>query len=226
VIANGHNDLFGIAFSGGLWDIHIHNEELDQEFDPSTTLIHVHDLHLQNRPAGAQWDFLGPTPPAGQPMWFTSQTETDLANKLLLGLETAEVPNGVFVGDQITVSMLALRGPGHFSWYRTSTGDPVTGTPTVSLSSFAGPSSFVTDVGNHVDFSSAFSQPGFYEIDIQVSGNLVGGGTSESDVVTYNFLVSAVPEPGTLSLMAVAGGTGGLVWFRRFRRQTAAAPSA
>jgi surface-anchored protein len=204
-----HTDV-GVNYEDGAWDLHVHAEALDLEFEPGEAVLGV-DIAgaLKTVPANPQFSFLGS---AGSPVWILPQAHDE--NLLFLGLGTEEMASGLFTGDQVTLSLKAVNGPGTFSVYETS----AFGVPTVFMNSGDGTAagdSIALTAGGHRHVNWAFTAPGVYQVAFEGSGTLADGNvfTSSGDV-TYTFAVTAVPEPGAASLLAL----GGLALTARARR--------
>lgn len=192
-----HADV-GVNYEDGAWDLHVHHHDLG-EFEPSHAILGVDILAASNTvPSGAQWSFLGNP---GSPVWILPQTENH--DLLFLGLGTEELASGIFVGNQVTLSLKAVSGPGNFSIYQTD----MFGAPTVFMNSGDGitaSDAVALTAGGHSHVNWAFGAPGAYQIAFEASGTLAAGNvfTSSGDV-TYAFEVAAVPEPGSLVLLAL-----------------------
>jgi len=204
-----HADL-GLNYEDGAWDLHVHHHALG-EFEPGEAILGV-DIAAALRavPAGTPWSFLGA---AGSPVWILPQTHDD--NLLFLGLGTEELAAGLFAGDQVTLALKAVNGPGSFALYRTD----AFGTPTVFMNSgdgIAAEDAVTLPAGSHSHVNWAFSAPGAYHIDFEGAGTLAEGNVfTSSGPVTYTFQVAAVPEPATLALAAL--GALSLIWQTRRR---------
>ena len=201
-LASGHTDV-GIAFESGAFDLHIgqHEGSPPMEYEPGEAVLAVDITRAQSTvPSGASWSFLGA---AGSSVWILPQVENPAL--IFLGLGTEELDAGLFVNDQVTLSLSAVRAPGAFSMYEVG----VFGTPTVFMNSGDGVSEadgILLSTGSHRHVNWAFSTPGVYEVDFQASGVLVDGNQPIlSGPVTYTFSVGVVPEPGSFSLILLAG---------------------
>jgi surface-anchored protein len=240
LLTTEHVDL-GFDYVGGQWEgsseIGTSNpNDSAIDYAPDKTLHYVHPGARANRPAGAQWDFIGV--PAGQPIYILPQAQDP--GLMFLGIATEETPSGTFAAYSetdprvssapipwVTTRVTAVRGPGQFAVWQSGT----FGTPIVWVSSAdgLGPTDKLLNLeGGHVHYNWAFTAPGFYEIDLQASAVLSATGqVSQSPVHTFYFVVddnlkvtSVTPtETGflarlnrpidlsTLNLYDAAGGT-------------------
>jgi surface-anchored protein len=218
-LREGHTDV-GIVYEDNAWNLHIgqHEAAPPMEYSPGEAILGV-DLVAARQavPASAQFSFLG-TP--GSPVWILPEVENP--SLLFLGFGTEELSSGLFVDDQVTLSLRAVRGAGQFSVY---TVDPF-GNPDVLMNSSDGltsADSIVLPVGGHEHVNWAFSEPGIYQVDLEASGTLLDGNVlTSSGLVTYTFAVTAVPEPGGFAFIALGGL--GLLW-RSSRRCRTCTPN-
>lgn len=187
VLTSGHTDV-GVNFEDGAWDLHVHAEELDLEYEPDAVLLQVGSGALTKVPTNAAFHFLGD---AGAPIWMLPAVENH--DLLFLGLGTEEMASGIFANNTLTLTLKSVSGPGHFALYQL---DPL-GYPVVAMNSRDGIDS--TDArpltaGSHTHVNWAFSSPGQYRIGLQASGVLSATGqTNISDVVEYLFDVRHAP---------------------------------
>jgi surface-anchored protein len=191
-----HTDV-GIAYEGGEWDPHAHDEDNDIEFELGGFVLFGTPAAQTQRPAGAQWDFLGTA--AGSNIWVLPQSQN--AGVLYLGIAAEEVPSGTFAAYEPTdprvagqganpylqTKLVSVEGPGEFALYQVSQ----TGTPVVWMASGDGltdtDSAFVIE-GGHQHYNWAFTERGVYKITLQMSGFLDtnGNGTYEPGVDTFS----------------------------------------
>lgn len=243
IISTGHIDVLQVTYDvGSGFSFQIYNDSTAITYDPVTagsgkTFIHgtgavfqLSDPHLANRPLNAVWNFIGNGP--NDPFRVTPQNG-DVGTRLELGFNTDSptggIDPGIFVNNEITITLVNKTGPGEFSMYTTSAAafnDPVSGTPNVAISTFTNQTSFVVGTGSHGDLNWAFTQPGTYDLDFRVSGVLVSSNTTTSSQIhTYRFIVDtfAVPEPGTwvMIILGITGALTGFIFFRRYQLSVA-----
>jgi surface-anchored protein len=208
-IYNGHVDL-GVAYDelASEWDLHVHDEENDIEYSPATdALVFIsYDGHI-TVPAGSQWSFLGAT---GSSTWVLPNTENP--NLPFLGIGSEEIDSGVFTGDQFSLYLKAVSGPGFFSLYDLDEfGDPI-----LLMNSGDGitlADALTVGTGSHSHFNWAFSAAGDYTLTFEAVGDSILNGLTSSGNVDYLFTVQAVPEPSTFALAGL--GLAALVILRR-----------
>ncbi|HVR35171.1 MAG TPA: choice-of-anchor M domain-containing protein [Methylomirabilota bacterium] len=207
-----HVDV-GIAYEQGAWDLHLHKENPppNEEFEPGDAILVVGSAAETSVPASPSFSFLGTT---GDPVWILPQNQNP--SLLFLGIGAEEIDPSTFVGN-ITLTLDAVSGPGHFALYQTDS----FGTPTVFMNSRDGISSgdnVSITPGNHAHFNWAFSEPGTYNVAFEASGILNDGFSTftSSGPVTYTYEV--VPEPGTYALLGLGAGMLFFTLKRRARR--------
>ncbi len=200
-----HVDI-GVAYdpNANEWELHVHDESNDVEYFPATDARLFIGLGANTTvPAGAQWSFLGAS---GSETWILPNTPT--AGLMLLGFGAEEIEAGTFVGDQFTLSLKAVSGPGSFAVFDLDSFN----NPVVRMNSADGFSSaddFVLPAGAHSDVNFAFSAPGNYTITFEAFGTSTLNGATSSGNVDFLFQVEAVPEPGTAALAGVSA----LAWW-------------
>jgi hypothetical protein len=201
ILTTEHVDI-GVGYEGGDWDLHLHDEDNQVELEADDTLVYVGSEAKTTQPGSSTWSFLGAG--AGNDVWILPQTQNN--NLVFLGVAGEEIEAGVFDGNVVNLFLSAVRpgsGTGHFSIYSVDS----FGAPTVRMASSDGITSadvLPVPVGGHAHYNFAFTGTGIWEVDLFAQGS-IGGNLVTSDVQTYYFGVEAVPEPATMSVLAVAG---------------------
>ena len=215
ILSNEHADI-GIAYEDGAWDLHVHDETNDIEYEPGDAILQVGAAAETTISSNPLFSFLGT---AGNSSWILPAVENP--DLLFLGLGAEEIESGVFVNDTLNIHLHGVSGPGTFAAF---TFDSITGSPLVAMNSGDGLTAndiFVLPTGGHTHVNWAFSAPGTYTVSFEASGTLVDGNAFvTSGPVGYTFQV--VPEPSTWALLGVSFA-GFILWQRR-RRHTAAQP--
>jgi len=184
VITVGHTDI-GIAYEDG-WDLHVHDEENDAEYEPDAALLYVGPQAETIRLPGAAFDFIGVG--AGEAFWQLPHSPPH-PELLLLGFGAEEIAGGVFQDGLVRLQLKAVNGPGHFSvWRSTDLG------PEVFMATSDGITAadlFTGLTGGHEDMNFGFTARGRYEVTFQAWGFLDDGDqiADFSADVTYFFSV-------------------------------------
>jgi surface-anchored protein len=188
----GDTDI-GVAFEGGEFDLHIHDEGNDVEYEPSDAVLYV---GMQGRTLRnglwdtSLYDFLG----AASGSAFYLLPEAGNANLLFLGLGGEELAEGDFVGDTVKLQLASVSGPGHFSMWS----DVSPGSVEVAMASSNGVSatdSIDVEAGGHNHYNFTFTAMGRYEVTFVASGILSATGEEIiSALVTYYFQVGNKTE--------------------------------
>jgi surface-anchored protein len=200
-----HADI-AFNYADGAWSAAAHDHDHDLLHPADRALLAARPSARMTRPPGSEWDFLGIG--AGQDVWVLPQTQDP--SLLFLGANSIGTAPGViapyletdprigFTAPWIRVTLRAVRGPGHFSvWDTTSFGEQ-----RVWMSSFAGGvtggDAYYMLPGSHAHYNWGFSARGYYEIDLEASAYLGPDQTlpTSSGVVTYYF---AAERPGCFS---------------------------
>jgi surface-anchored protein len=209
VLQNEHVDI-GIAYEDGAWDLHIHDEDNDVEYEPGDAILQVNAGAETTVSSNPLFNFLGT---AGSATWILPAVEDP--SLLFLGFGAEEIESGLFVGDTLNMYLRGVSGPGEFALFDF---DGLTGDPRVFMNSrdgFTAADLFVAPAGGHTHLNWAFSAPGTYTVSFEASGILADGNVfTSSGPVDYTFHV--VPEPDTWALLGL--GALGLVFCKARRR--------
>lgn len=205
VLTTPHTDI-GLGFEAGAWDLHVHNEDADEEYEPDGVLLAVVPQALTPRTggfAGAAFDFIGT--PVGGSFYLLPQTQNP--ELLYLGVGADEIAAGDFQGDAVTLRLLSVNGPGQFSvWENGPMG------PTVLMATSDGitaADAIAAAAGSEAHYNFGFSARGRYEVTFEASGTLTDGTPSSSGPVTYYFSVDNLGQVqfSTASPTVAEGGT-------------------
>jgi surface-anchored protein len=201
VLRTEHADL-GVAFADGAFDLHVHDETNDAEYEPGAALLLVRYAAHEAIPPGSEYDFLRP---GGEThLWRLPRVANP--NLLFLGIGSEEIAPGTLDHDEYTLALTSVSGPagGHFTIYDVDG----FGVPEVICNSgdgLTGADSRIFAAGTHGDFNFTFSRPGDYEITFTVTA-LVGGVT-KTGTATYRFHVQSEAESQGAAVVAqVADG--------------------
>ena len=208
--SSGHGDI-GLG-EGSKLELHLHLHEgavvngsvltEDTEYEPDEVAIRVPYSTLFSRPADSAWNLIGNN--AGENTWAfpASRSDAESQNAPYLGIGAEEVQLGAFADDTITLTLVDVTGPGFFSLYSLSLGEP-----TFYMSSYDGitaADSIHLDLtaGKHADYNFGFSEAGPYQITFEASAVDASTGQTVTDTGTFTFHV--IPEPTTFALLAFA----------------------
>ena len=199
VLTSGHADI-GVNFTGGTWDLHIHQHEPDTEYEPDEALLYVGIDAQTIRNSDASYDFLGV--PAGSTVYILPDIEN--TNLLFLGIGGEELGQGLLSGDVATLRLASVSGPGEFSVWQSGL-TPTT--PNLKMATSNGIDAsdvFEVAAGSHSHANFAFTQMGLYEVTFVAFGEDSSGNAINSGTVTYHFQVGNQPvvltsDNGTLT---------------------------
>ena len=183
VLSEGHVDGPGFAYEDDAWNIHVHDEEADVEYEPGCVVLAAPAATEGTVPADPAFSFLGT---AGDPIWVLPQGHVE--GLLHLGYATEEIESGAFEGDSVDWSLVDVDGPGEFVVYAVDG----FGVPTVVFDSSAAlPQTVSIPTGAHVHVNWAFTAPGTYHVDYSVAGTPTGGSPVPSGAVEFTYEVGA-----------------------------------
>ncbi len=201
-LKTGHADI-GVNFEDDAWDLHIHDEETDTEYEPDEAMFYVGRDAMLTRTgdaANAAYDFLGA--PVGSTLFVLPQVENP--NLLFLGIGGEELADGLLEGDKATLRLASVSGPGQFSIWQSGL-TPTTPKLVMATSDGIDASDMLDIVaGSHAHMNFAFTKQGFYEVTFVASGVDADGNVTDSGQVTYYFFLTDGLVP--FSLPRVVGG--------------------
>jgi len=182
-LSSGHVDL-APRFAEGRWSFMVH----DDREDPSVwrrledVVFVVPEAAAVPVPDDDRYDFLGVEP--GTPVYVLSQTERP--GVIWLGWNTQDPGVLSSIDRGVTMALLGVEGPGDLTVYlQAGLMEP----PDILWRSVdPGPRSFFVELNTHAHANWLFSHPGLYLVSVEVTAELVGGGTV-SDIGTLRFAV-------------------------------------
>lgn len=215
-IVSGHADI-GVAYENNAWDLHVHDETNDIEYEPGAAVFR---LDIQTHiavPGNPAYSFLGNP---GASAWVLPQTQQ--ADMVFLGLGTEELDPADWNGT-IQLTLKGVSGPGSLAVWD----NDAFGNPTVLLNSANGIDASETitlQPGGHRHLNWGFTAPGQYSITFEASGNHALDGITSSGDVSYQF--SVVPEPGPVALSLVGLAVGAMAFYRKRSATAKSNPAA
>jgi surface-anchored protein len=173
---------------------------LNEELAPSEAYVRVSDATIVF--PGAV-DFLGTA--SGDPIWVLPQGNTP--GVPFFGFATAELNPMQFTSAGFRLSGMSGPAGGNFALFQ----QPSFGPPNVFMRTNDGINPLVdflpSTVGGHDHYNFAFTKVGIYDLEIEGFAT-TGAGMTLTDSGSFRFLVgsaTAIPEPGSLALLAVCG---------------------
>ena len=174
----------GVNFNSGQWTLDLRDTLGGVTYSPATNLLLWVEANSHSLvPTNAGWAFLGA---AGSNVWIVPKTKT--VNLLHLGFDTTQITNGLFMGNQVKLTLQSVSGPGDFALYDTDTN----GNPIVLMNTRDGLSAadeVTLPTGTNQFFNWAFSAPGDCVLSFAASGTLAGGSGVSSGTVDFLFHV-------------------------------------
>ena len=159
-------------------------------------------------PASPTFRFLGA---ANEPAWVAPQAE--VTGKLFLALAGDNLPSGVFVDDQVRVTLKAVQGPGEFSAYETD----AFGSPTIYFNTA---DQITADdyrdvvAGEHYHMNWGFTEPGTYNVSFEARATLQSTGEEfVSELTEFQYrVVQADPSGVPLTVTRTENNNLSLNW--------------
>jgi len=211
ILSSGHIDL-GLGYSSGVWDPHVHVHGGD-EYETEEALLYYGTAAQALRPNGSAYNVIGVA--AGAPIW--RNYSSNQPNIPWLGFGFEEINQGTFGtftqtdarrdpidGEWIDVSLESFTAPvgGNVTFFQGGGASP-----TIWFATSDGIDStdkFISTSGGHEHGSFVFTATGLYSLTFTASAiDKVTGNRITSAPYTYNFGVEAVPEPATMTALAL-----------------------
>jgi surface-anchored protein len=194
VLSVGHTDALDVHYTGGELRL-----MLKDDTGPSTVVRDPAEVILQALPEAAiqvpddpRYAFLGEP---GDTIWVLPQVQDPVL--LWPGWSTEQLPGGTFVGNQVTLTLVEVDGPGELSVFTVD----AFGNPTIRWHAEGGtvdPAAVTAPIPTHAHANWAFSAEGEYTLAFQADATLNGGGPVSSGPVEYTFVVGELggdPDP-------------------------------
>jgi surface-anchored protein len=184
VFSAGHIDLVDIAYEAGELEIGVHDEDNDVEYATEDVAVVVKRQARITVPNDPAFSFLGT--PGVSKVWVLPEIQnTDL---IWPGIAAEEIEPGAFAGDQVTLNVQAVHGPGQLAIYT----ENAVGQPVVLADSGDGlPDALTLTVGDHTHANWAFDKAGTYCVTVRATGTLADGQQVISDPATLRVVVEA-----------------------------------
>ena len=201
VLDRGHVDLVEVTVAGGALVVQVKDENTPGGTafrKPTDVQSRVKDAAKIQVPADPSFAFLGA---AGSDLWMLPQVQDPAL--LWPGWSTERLGPGQVRGDNVTLRLATVDGPGSFALFTTNQ----FGVPTVIFDNDGtAPNSTVIPINTHAHSSWAFGAPGVYRLTFEVSATLQDG-TAVSTPVTYMYLVGDATAPVPWDVTADAATT-------------------
>lgn len=203
VLSKTHTDAIAVfAENGGLTlatkaDV---DGNLGVRLDPNLTTFNVEESTRTTVPASASYAFLGA---AGSDVWLAPESNPG-GTRLWPGFSTDDVPTGWVDGNQLTLRLESVTGPGTLHVFQsTAFGEP----SRLFGSTDSAYRAWTLPRGTHAHANWAFSSPGNYTLTFSASA--LTNGVSISTTQRYAFVVGHVPAAvvTTTTLTASTNGS-------------------
>ena len=185
------------------WDLHVHDEENDIEYQADEALLYVGsdaETIRQGGSADPAFDFLGVAP--GEVFYVLPETENP--ELLFLGIGSEEIDAGTLLGGAAKLQLVAVNGPGAFSVWNSGSTSPLLRMAT--LDGITSEDYITVPEGSHSHVNFAFSKRGEYQITFLAIGSLADGTEVHGENVTFFFRVGNDAPIANADTFAVSAG--------------------
>lgn len=198
VIAGVHADAISVFADDGVLTLES-MADIDGEFDvrlnPDEVIFNVEEATRTVIPTDPQFAFLGTV---GSDVWIAPEQNPGGA-MLWPGFNTENVPVSLLDGDQVTLRLESVSGPGTLHVFTSdSFGEPIRHFSSTDTNY----RSWTLPQGTHVHANWAFSATGTYVLTF--SANATTNGTTVTAVQSYTFVVGNMPTGAVTTTTLVA----------------------
>lgn len=187
VVSGVHADAISVSYENGRLVLGSKADvdgNLGVRLDPNLTTYNVEPSRKTTIPTAPSYGFLG-TP--GSEVWIAPESNPGGA-ALWPGFSTEGVPAGLVDGNQLTLRLEAVNGPGTLHVFQSSAlGEPIR----LFSSTGSDDRAWTLPRGTHAHANWAFSAPGTYTLTFSVHALL--GGSPVTDTQDYRFYVGELP---------------------------------
>ena len=197
VIDSGHVDL-GPRLIDGVWTLQARDDRSTPPVwrDPDDVVFHVLDTAILQAPENPDFDFIGVEP--GSDVHVIPQTQ--LPEVVWLGWNTQDPEVAAQIGLGASLTLHEVHGPGEIFLFLQ---EGVSGPPNVLWrSDEPGPQSLWMEVGTHTHANWVFTEPGLYQVLVEVHAEL-GGEKPVSDLATLRFAVGGTSPEDAFELPTI-----------------------
>ncbi|WP_422771448.1 choice-of-anchor M domain-containing protein [Plantactinospora sp. WMMC1484] len=197
VLSKGHTDAVDVHLEDGVLSLQVHDDTVEPAVsrDPADVIFHALPASAAAVPDHPDYAFLGP---AGSTIWLLPQIQNP--DLLWPGWNTTTLENGVFRGDEVTISLVDVDGPGNVWVYM----EDAIGLPLHQFRSDDGlPDALQVPVHTHAHANWAFGATGTYTLKFQADATLADGTPVSTGPVDYTFVVGDLtgsPPPTEINL--------------------------
>ncbi|MDQ7909950.1 choice-of-anchor M domain-containing protein [Phytohabitans sp. ZYX-F-186] len=183
VIADVHTDAIATFWDDGQLTLATKADipQPQTRYEADDVWFHVDDdSRIESFPAG--YDFVAP---AGSTVWLAPEVQQ--SSQIWPGFSTESVPAGTLDGDDTTLTLVGVDGPGEVELWQSGSFGAYT---RLWSSDEAGYSSFTRE-RVHMHANWAFTAAGTYHLTVRADAAV--GGAAVSDTAVYTFVVGGLP---------------------------------
>jgi len=200
VISGVHTDAIAVFAESSTLELATKADvdgETEVRFDPNLIIFNVEEATRTTVPSNPSYSFLGT---AGSDIWLAPEVQQ--GGQIWPGFSTEDVPTGYVDGDQMTLRLESVSGPGTVHIFQSDAfGEPIRRFSSVGTEY----REWSLLLHTHAHANWAFSAAGTYVLTFKVSATI--GGTPMTDTRAYTFHVGNVPAAVATTTAVSAGAT-------------------